>query len=156
MAPVGRSLRSSCYVSDAPRQQRIGALSTTRHPVFASPVLPRRKMARRSLPAARRKAFETLRDFGAGDGIRTHDPNLGKVVDNSLLVLAQACSCLLYITFPLICQSIFVCARVTVIAAAYPSLPCFASPMLPRWTGETGEADQSESQRHAEDHEKPR
>jgi hypothetical protein len=25
------------------------------------------------------RAFDQIEDFGAGDGIRTHDPNLGKV-----------------------------------------------------------------------------
>ena len=40
--------------------------------------------------------------FGAGDGIRTHDPNLGKVVDNGLPALTPAYPPLPSITFPLI------------------------------------------------------
>ena len=46
----------------------------------ASPGLPREMTKAASMIAASRKLLYLLRKSGAGDGIRTHDPNLGKVV----------------------------------------------------------------------------
>ena len=43
-------------------------------------MLPQEMTKAASMIAASRKLLYLLRKSGAGDGIRTHDPNLGKVV----------------------------------------------------------------------------
>jgi hypothetical protein len=46
----------------------------------ASPVSPSGGGKQKTAPEGRSKQLIFLRKSGAGDGIRTHDPNLGKVV----------------------------------------------------------------------------
>ncbi len=45
----------------------------------ASPTPPQRPGKQKAAPKDRSKHQILLRKFGAGDGIRTHDPNLGKI-----------------------------------------------------------------------------
>ena len=46
----------------------------------ASPVLPTGAGKQKTVPKDRSRRLISLRKFGAGEGIRTLDPNLGKVV----------------------------------------------------------------------------
>ena len=62
-----------------PIQPRLSHMARGRLPaanlaMMVTPVLPPPKIGNRSLP------FKSLILFGAGEGIRTLDPNLGKVV----------------------------------------------------------------------------
>ena len=49
----------------------------------ASPVSQTRAGKQKTAPKDRSKSFISLRKFGAGEGIRTLDPNLGKVPERS-------------------------------------------------------------------------
>jgi hypothetical protein len=61
--------------------------SSCRFP-YASPVSPSGTGKQKTAPKGRPKKLISLRKFGAGEGIRTLDPNLGKVV----LALGSACA----------------------------------------------------------------
>jgi hypothetical protein len=58
---------------------RPGRTASCRFP-YASPVLPSGTGKQETAPEDRSKPLTSSRKFGAGEGIRTLDPNLGKVV----------------------------------------------------------------------------
>ena len=94
-----RDGKSSSGLAPLPGVTRVGTLeaihmpkvagrplrsSSCRFP-YASPVSPSGTGKQKTAPKGRPKKLISLRKFGAGEGIRTLDPNLGKVLERSTL-----------------------------------------------------------------------
>ena len=97
---ISASVRSRHYgnlssgLAPLPRVARVGATEAIHMPrvavrpllsslcrfPHASPVSPSRVGKQNTAPKDRSKQLISLRELGAGEGIRTLDPNLGKVV----------------------------------------------------------------------------
>ena len=97
---ISANLRSRHYgnlssgLAPLPRVARVGATEAIHMPrvavrpllsslcrfPHASPVSPSRVGKQNTAPKDRSKQLISLRELGAGEGIRTLDPNLGKVV----------------------------------------------------------------------------